>query len=152
MDILPLGSYGKNTAKTPASMIKAPEMYTGTAVSRFVYNATTGACWLCQSYVSQEHKMETHQHAKHTGCSGCQAVPCAAMFGGKYLWSDRIEHPIHHLHNSEPSSSEPASRTHDTAKRIATVPPQKLVGRPGSGTRVQERSSEPFISRDVVEQ
>ena len=53
-DALPLGSNGSSKPSAPAAMIKAPEIYTGTAVCRFAYNAIIGAWRLnCEYQLSR---------------------------------------------------------------------------------------------------
>jgi hypothetical protein len=43
IEAFPLGSYGRSRVSSPAKMIRAPAMYTGTAVARLAYNAMIGA-------------------------------------------------------------------------------------------------------------
>ena len=41
--------------------------------------------------------------------------------------------------------------THVTAQRIAAVPSQQLVRRPGGSAREEKRASEPCILREAIE-
>jgi hypothetical protein len=127
-----------------------PAMYTGTAVSMLAYKAMMGACGRQRPTTTD--KENTHHHAKHVGRSGHQPVTRPTILGGKDLGRDGVQNPIHRLHPSAKLVGGARNeKTHVTEKHVAAVPPQKLVGRPGGGARVEKHACQRFISQEVVE-
>ena len=138
-----------SNAIPPARRIKAPEIYTGTAVVKLAYNAIIGA--YRKTFINNSKVyVKAYNQTKYPCGSEYQSITSSTIFGWKYFGRHGVKNSIHDLKKKEKISDEKNMsikklKAHITTKRISTIPAKQSIRVPCSCAREKEGTSQPYL-------